>query len=563
MKKPSSNHKSKSIGTNLNNTFKYILIMYSVTILIAVTLIINQFVSLNQFHSKIENLSLESWNARYNILEAESKMYEACLITNLEDQKKLIEETDQLDGKVQKSLKNILNFSKENKKHVVKVQNLIQSALTYRSTALLYCSTGKTDMAVALLKESYFPIINQITDELEIINDKINQQMDSSLKVNQIKVFSIMALFAVSTAACILVVFRLRRKMLNLLLQPLAEVGTAMEEMSEGNLNFTLSYESSNEIGLLASKVKETGSQLSDYVKNIDYVLNELAEKNYTVAVETEYKGVFIRIKTSMMEIIDSLNCVIIQIRDVTDKVKEESRQFLSISHELRTGTSKQSDDIKEISHTVNYMYEQMKRSSDNARQVYENADNTLSIVHNGNDHMSSIIKNMDAIHFSSKEISKISKLIQHISDQTNLLALNASIEAARAGEAGRGFSVVADEIGKLANETNSAAKTTEKLINNCGSLILEGKNNVDHMAEILNKVAVSSESILVISGQVADESNLQLESLQDLDANIKDISEVIQMNSDISEAVQQTSLKLEEKAKELTDTLYGFRLSL
>src|SRR5690606_10083497 len=129
----------------------------------------------------------------------------------------------------------------------------------------------------------------------------------------------------------------------------------------------------------------------------------------------------------------------------------------------------------------------------------------------------------------SSQQISKMVQLITHIAEQTNLLALNATIEAARAGEYGRGFSVVANEIRKLADESANAAKDIIQIVN----------NNLKETQQVVNSVIKVKEAIM-ISRELADKAKSALSVI------MNSTLEINQNSASIASTVEQQSVAIQ-----------------
>ncbi len=131
----------------------------------------------------------------------------------------------------------------------------------------------------------------------------------------------------------------------------------------------------------------------------------------------------------------------------------------------------------------------------------------------------------------SAEKIENASKMIKSIAEQTNLLALNAAIEAARAGEAGRGFSIVADEIRKLAEQSN---KFTEEIASIIGELIDKTGNAVEKMKE---------------AGEIVAS---QMESVEMTNEKFERISAAIEKMKDVIESINRSGQGMEDKKREI-----------
>jgi len=134
-----------------------------------------------------------------------------------------------------------------------------------------------------------------------------------------------------------------------------------------------------------------------------------------------------------------------------------------------------------------------------------------------------------------SKEIGKIIEVIHSISNQTNLLALNAAIEAARAGEHGKGFSVVANEVRKLAEQSRESAKLISPLIT-------EIQKDTEHSVQIMSEVLINAEDGLSISEATSNKFAQIISSTKEIGPQIEEVSATVQqMSAGLQEVTSQS----------------------
>lgn len=221
--------------------------------------------------------------------------------------------------------------------------------------------------------------------------------------------------------------------------------------------------------------------------------LRKVAEGDLTVQMNTKGKSEFSMLNRHIANVIDNTRKLIQEVESIADVVNVSAEEMESVSgqmevsstgiiealEEIDVGVGQQADDAQEcllqmdsLSQIIEIVSEDIERTaknSENTKEAVTQSIGTMEMLSNQTkdtiEVTSQVKEDVKDLEKKSAEIKKFVAIIADIAEQTNLLSLNASIEAARAGEAGRGFSVVAEEIRKLADGSHQAADEINKLV--------------------------------------------------------------------------------------------------
>lgn len=345
--------------------------------------------------------------------------------------------------------------------------------------------------------------------------------------------------------------------------RPLQEVTDTAKKMAEGSLKVDVSYHSKDELGSLADSFRIIIGGISNIVEDVDYLLGEMADGNFSVATKAEdrYIGDYHPILLSMQNINTKLSDTLQQINESSSQVSSGSEQVSSGAQALSQGTTEQASSIEELAATLGDISNQITQTASNSERARELTNEARREVDASNEQMQELIVAMQKISQSSNEIGKIIKAIEDIAFQTNILALNAAVEAARAGEAGKGFAVVADEVRNLASKSAEASKNTAALIENSIHSVDEGTRIADSAASSLRLVVEGTQSVVGIVEQISAAAKEQSESVGQITQGIDQISSVVQTNSATAEESAAASEELSGQAEMLRALVSRFKL--
>ena len=365
---------------------------------------------------------------------------------------------------------------------------------------------------------------------------------------------------AVIILVTILILFRVGRELMVMegAIRRLGNLELSADQELEGF------YGRADEIGMIAQTIHHVCDCLRKTIEDIGRILGEMADGNIAVDVsknEAYYIGDFKVLARSLKSIRTHLMDVMREITEIARQVNNDANQVSAGALALSQGTMQQKDSINGLVANVTDITAQIKNSTVRCNDASGLVDQATGYAAEADTKMEQLITATRNIDQSSAQIGSIIKTIEDIAFQTNILALNAAVEAARAGTAGKGFSVVADEVRSLAAKSAEAAGNTSTLIGRSLHDVQTGTQSTNLAISAVQVINDCIQSIKTLMDDIALASVQQSEMIVSVENRIKEVSRVTEANSDAAEESAAISNELSDQAKTLNQLIGQFRI--
>lgn len=387
------------------------------------------------------------------------------------------------------------------------------------------------------------------------ISTDVNEWMGGTASAIIITLIIGIAVIAAAVIVCIVTA--------NGIADPIKETVEVMNAVSSGNLGVRINHSSNDETGQLADSINSTINSLNGYMREISRLCKQLADGNFNINKQIEFTGDFVSIIDALNSLAHGLSDTMQQIDISAGHVNQGAAQISTGATSLASGTSEQATSIKELADIITTLRDKVRINAQNAEDANRKANQAGEKMSLSNKYMHEMVTAINNISDKSNKISNIVKTIEDIAFQTNILALNAAVEAARAGAAGKGFSVVAEEVRNLASKSAEAATDTTELIEQTIEAVNTGSHIVSETADALtSSVDVTNQTIMLINDIWAASSE-QADMIEQVSNGVEQISSVVQTNSATAEESAASSEELNGQAAALRELTGRFVLKI
>ncbi|WJV65057.1 methyl-accepting chemotaxis protein [Pectobacteriaceae bacterium CE70] len=282
---------------------------------------------------------------------------------------------------------------------------------------------------------------------------------------------------------------------------------------------------------------------------------------SHTIKTEKRTTREISQLNDSVIQMQSGLVDLVNQVRQGIENMVVQLDHVTNDNQTLSTQANRQSLELKATTEHIIQLSQHLEQNSHHTQQASHHAEETSHIAERGENMMNDVKSAMLNISGRTKEMTEVISMIENVAFQTHILSLNAAIEAARAGDMGRGFSVVAREVGTLAAQSSNSAQNINVLIRESDDSVTTGAQLVTRLNDSLQEIIRAAKETCTFLNDIATISLQQNQSIHEVTNRISTLNDTVRQNAGQVAASAQTCTSLLEQAEQLTASVSLFSL--
>jgi len=340
----------------------------------------------------------------------------------------------------------------------------------------------------------------------------------------------------------------------------MAAINHAMDALSKGRFDVQVNAEVSGEFRTTLNQADQAIRMLHDMLGDVGKTMANVAKGDLNGRVMANGQGDLDALKSNINSSLTSLGQAIRSIGQNAQLVSSASGETTTAVDQLSDNAATQKSAISQVALALKHTTESVADVSRNTAIASENSQRAMVALQEGMQKMADMVEVVDRIAANSKKISGISSVIEKIADKTNMLSINAAVEAAHAGENGKGFGVVADEVGALATSSASSSKEITELVRQASEETRLAVSTVQEVSKEMRVIQADASATHQTLQRIAAALEEQSSAIEEISMNVNSLERIAHSNASAAEEMAQTAGELNKIAAETRQEIAHFR---
>lgn len=395
-------------------------------------------------------------------------------------------------------------------------------------------------------------------------NDMLSVQQNALTQVNQAVGAMAAGQFETTVTADLRGDLNLTKEAINQSIQSMkmtmAAINHAMDALSKGRFDVLVNAEVSGEFRTTLNQADQAIRMLHNMLGDVGKTMANVAKGDLNGRVMANGQGDLEDLKSNINSSLSTLGQAIRSIGQNAQLVASASGETTTAVDQLSDNAATQKSAISQVALALKHTTESVADVSRNTAIASDNSQRAMVALQEGMQKMADMVEVVDRIAANSKKISGISSVIEKIAEKTNMLSINAAVEAAHAGENGKGFGVVADEVGALATSSASSSKEITELVRQASEearlAVITVQEVSKEMQVIQSDASATHQTLQRIAAALEEQSS----AIEEISMNVNSLERIAHSNASAAEEMAQTAGELNKIAAETRQEIANFR---